>query len=82
MTWAGTAVAAQVTTPRAREIIAAVALTALGIVALTAALVFDATMAIFSPALGLRARHRVGRLAAPRMAGPDLGAVLLKGASR
>jgi cytochrome c biogenesis protein CcdA len=83
MTWAGAAVAAQVTTPRAREILASLMLTALGIIALasalgelglsrpllprvttvpggggngslagravTVALVFGATMAIFSP---------------------------------
>ena len=38
MTWAGAAVAAQVTAPRAREIIASVALTALGVVSLVIAL--------------------------------------------
>jgi cytochrome c biogenesis protein CcdA len=38
MTWAGAAVAAQVTTPHAREVIASLVLTALGIVALASAL--------------------------------------------
>ncbi len=38
MTWAGAAVAAQVTTPRAREVIASLMLTSLGIVALASAL--------------------------------------------
>jgi cytochrome c biogenesis protein CcdA len=38
MTWAGAAVAAQVTAPRAREIIASLMLTALGIIALVSAL--------------------------------------------
>jgi cytochrome c biogenesis protein CcdA len=38
MTWAGAAVAAQVTTPRAREVIASLMLTALGVVALAGAL--------------------------------------------
>lgn len=38
MTWAGAAVAAQVTTPRAREVIASLMLTSLGIIALVSAL--------------------------------------------